>query len=177
MIDFLIAILLIALGSAPAPRVDMRATSTPYIPPVVTPTPVPAPAPYPPPYPAPDRRVAAPAPLALQATVGRSEFVRGETLTISAYLYNDSAAPVIGQIWVAAPPGFVALTTQTITGTVAPGRALHADFRYRVASDAPKGLARFVVRSGGMVRVVVVRVGPIESRPPWRRVWLGIVRK
>lgn len=117
------------------------------------------------------------APQSLHATASRSEFVRGDLLTISAYLFNDSAAPVIGQITITAPAGFVALTAQSSTGTVAPGRALHADFRYRIAQDAPKGVARFVVRSGGMVRVVTIRVGPIESRPPWRRVWLGMVRK
>lgn len=116
-------------------------------------------------------------PIALQASTARSEFVRGEQLTISAYLFNDSGVPLAGQITVAAPPGFVALGAESTAGQIEAGRALRLDARYRIADDAPKGLARFVVRSGGMVREVWVRVGPIESAPPWRRLWLGMVRR
>lgn len=54
MIDLIVAILLSLVMAAPAPRAEVRATITPYIPPIVTPAPVATMAPYPPPYPAPD---------------------------------------------------------------------------------------------------------------------------
>jgi hypothetical protein len=106
----------------------------------------------------------APPPPHLEADASHSELAAGDVLSIDAHLF-DSAAPIA----IAAPAGFDLLSSD-----VGPGRAL---WRYQVASNAPKGLARFVVRSGGLSADVWVRVGPVVWPPPRRSVYVPIVRR
>lgn len=112
------------------------------------------------------------APLHLEADIGRSELIAGDAVSIDAHLFNDGDATAPGDIQISAPEGFVALTDTQISGDIPAGGALSLRARYQVATDAPKGLARFVVRGGGQVATVVVRVGP----PPSARVWVPMAR-
>lgn len=114
--------------------------------------------------------------LALEASTVRSEFLAGETFTISAYLFNDGDSDITGDIRITAPAGFELIGPDSAAGDIGPDRALQLDACYRVAADAPKGLARFVVTGGGLTREVIVRVGPVTAPdpapPPVHRVYL-----
>jgi hypothetical protein len=125
-------------------------------------------------------------PLHLEADASRQEVLRGDIVTIDAYLFNDGTTPVQGVLGIRGPAGFelVQATPASIV-TIAPGRAIHAKFGYRVLASAPHGLATFVVVAFGdddadlpLAQVpVVVRIGPVEWPPPRRSVYLPIVRR
>jgi hypothetical protein len=85
-------------------------------------------------------------PLHLEADASRQEVLRGDIVTIDAYLFNDGTTPVQGVLGIRGPAGFelVQATPASIV-TIAPGRAIHAKFGYRVLASAPHGLATFVV--------------------------------
>lgn len=123
--------------------------------------------------------LAQPAPqLRLQATTTRTEFVRGERVTIDAYLFNDGDAPASGTLTIAAPLGFVALTSATTSGEIAPGRALTLHATYRVV--AVPGLYTFVVTGGGQRATVAVRVGPVvapRAQGPGWHVYMPAIRR
>ena len=104
-----------------------------------------------------------PAPAHLEADASRSELRAGDTFSIDAHEFDTS-----GPITIAAPAGFDLLSADVSTG-----RAL---WRFRVADDAPKGLARFVVRAGGLSAEVVVRVGPVVWPPAYFRLYLPAAR-
>ncbi|MDQ2995472.1 MAG: hypothetical protein M3R61_00230 [Chloroflexota bacterium] len=114
--------------------------------------------------------------LRLEASTVRSEFTASDTFTITAYLFNDGDTDTSGVITISAPLGLVACSPDTIAGDIAPDRALQLNACYRVAADAPPGLARFVVRGGGLTRAVIVRVGPVVAPfvapPPIYRVYV-----
>jgi hypothetical protein len=103
------------------------------------------------------------APAHLEADASRSELTHGDVFSIDAHEFESVAL-----IAIEPPAGFDLLSSD-----VGPGRAL---WRYRVAG-APKGLARFVVRSGGLSAEVWVRVGPVEWPPPRRSVYVPIARR
>jgi hypothetical protein len=104
------------------------------------------------------------APAHLEADASRSELTHGDVFSIDAHEFESVAL-----IAIEPPAGFDLLSSD-----VGPGRAL---WRYQVASNAPKGLARFVVRSGGLSADVWVRIGPVVWPPPRHSLYLPCVRR
>ncbi len=116
-------------------------------------------------------------PLHLEATSSRAELLKGDQVTISAYLFNDGAEATQGEIGIVAPPGFVLEHAENTSGVILPGCALHASFTYRVL--ASPGLYTFVVSGGESSVPVTIRVGPVVAPPAvWRRhrVWFPVFR-
>lgn len=111
----------------------------------------------------------------LEAVIDRSEFMRGDTVMIDCFLFNDGDTAAPGLILVTAPAGFVPLGVIGARGDIEPGRALRLDARYLVADDAEKGLHTFVVRGGGQVRRMTIRVGPVVAPPAWRSLYLPVI--
>lgn len=123
-------------------------------------------------------------PLHLEATSRRSEFVRGDIVTIDAYLFNDGTAPAIATLGIRGPAGFeLVQASPALTTTIAPGRASSASFGYLVLQATTKGLATFVVvalddaEQPTQEVAVVVRIGPLEWPPPRRSVYLPVARR
>ena len=116
-------------------------------------------------------------PLHLEATSSRSELLKGDQVTISAYLFNDGAEAEQGTLSISPPPGFALERAEGVSGVILPFSALHASFTYRVL--ALPGLYTFVVSDGGSSVPVVLRVGPIVAPPAvWRShlVWFPVFR-
>jgi hypothetical protein len=117
------------------------------------------------------------APAHLEADASRSELVAGDTFAIDAYVFNDGSVPTSASFDIQGPAGFELVEATEVEASVAPGQALHARFVYRVLPLAPKGLARFVVSTGGLSADVWVRVGPIEWPAPLRTLYLPLARR
>lgn len=109
----------------------------------------------------------------LHAVGPASDVRQGHTFTVSAYLFNDSGAAQAGALTVSAPTGLEPLTPQVVSGVIPPGRALRLDVVYR--ADV-KGLHTILVRGGGQIRRVVVRVGPIEAKAAIRHMYFPLFR-
>jgi hypothetical protein len=116
--------------------------------------------------------------LRLSASTARSEFTAGDSFTVVAYLFNDGDATANATLSIAPAAGFEAIGERVESGPIAPGRALGAQWSYRVLPSTPKGLARFVVTGGGLTQTVTIRVGPIEwpapPRPPLHRLYFPL---
>lgn len=113
-------------------------------------------------------------PLSLDVWVSRSVVVSGDQITISAYLFNDGSAPLPATIAIDAPPGFLPLSPQTITGDIPPGGVLELHASYQVA--AQPGPARFLIRGGGQTRALAIGVCCVEAPPAQFHTRLAVVR-